>query len=75
MAKGQACQERRLTSPQFMEVYDKILKKDGTVEFKTDNRGLLIIPWNRYRRQDGIFLEYTFDLHHSEMAEECNDGV
>ena len=46
---------RRLTSPQFMEVYDKILKKDGTVEFKTDNRGLLIIPWNRYQRQDGIF--------------------
>ena len=32
--------KRRLTSPQFMEVYDKILKKDGTVEFKTDNRGL-----------------------------------
>ena len=32
--------KRRLTSPEFMAVYDKILKSDGTVEFKTDNRNL-----------------------------------
>ena len=32
--------KRRLTSVNFMEVYDKVLKPDGVVEFKTDNRGL-----------------------------------
>lgn len=32
--------KRRLTSPEFMKVYDRILEKDGTVEFKTDNQGL-----------------------------------
>ena len=32
--------KRRLTSPVFMEVYDSILKPDGVIEFKTDNRGL-----------------------------------
>ena len=32
--------KRRLTSPRFMSVYHKILKRDGVVEFKTDNRDL-----------------------------------
>ncbi len=32
--------KRRLTSVNFMEVYDKILKEEGVVEFKTDNGGL-----------------------------------
>ena len=30
--------KRRLTSPQFMAVYDQVLAEDGDVEFKTDNR-------------------------------------
>ena len=32
--------KRRLTSREFLARYEKILKKEGTVEFKTDNRGL-----------------------------------
>ena len=32
--------KRRLPSRQFLARYDQILKKDGTIEFKTDNRGL-----------------------------------
>ena len=31
---------RRLTSPDFMAVYDQILAPNGVIEFKTDNRGL-----------------------------------
>ena len=31
--------KRRLTSRQFLERYDAVLAKDGTVEFKTDNKG------------------------------------
>lgn len=59
---------RRLTSPRFMAVYDKILAKEGRVEFKTDNRALfdyslLSIPEAGWR-----IPEHTFDLHHCEMA-------
>ncbi|MBQ0045762.1 MAG: tRNA (guanosine(46)-N7)-methyltransferase TrmB [Mycoplasma sp.] len=32
--------KRRLTSPTFLDLYKKILKDDGQVEFKTDNDGL-----------------------------------
>ena len=33
-------EKRRLTSDAFLKVYNKILKKNGLIEFKTDNRGL-----------------------------------
>lgn len=62
--------KRRLTSPRFMAVYDRILKSDGLVEFKTDNQdlfeySLLSIP------EAGWNVEWhTFDLHHSEYGEE-----
>lgn len=60
--------KRRLTSPDFMEVYDKVLKKDGSVEFKTDNMGLFdysleAIPKTRWK-----ISAFTHDLHHSDMA-------
>ena len=32
--------KRRLPSRQFLKLYDVILKKEGKLEFKTDNRGL-----------------------------------
>lgn len=32
--------KRRLESRQFLARYNQILKKDGTIEFKTDNRAL-----------------------------------
>ncbi|MCB6607991.1 tRNA (guanosine(46)-N7)-methyltransferase TrmB [[Clostridium] symbiosum] len=61
--------KRRLTSPQFMEVYDKILSRDGRVEFKTDNRGLFDYSLESVPEAGWKILESTFDLHHSEMAE------
>lgn len=33
-------QKRRLTHPVFLDLYKSILKKDGVIEFKTDNDGL-----------------------------------
>lgn len=58
--------KRRLTSRQFFERYDKILKSDGIVEFKTDNRDLFDfsleeIPNTKFKVDD-----YTFDLHSGE---------
>lgn len=61
--------KRRLTSPQFMEVYDKILSREGRVEFKTDNRGLFDYSLESVPEAGWKILESTFDLHHSEMAE------
>lgn len=45
--------KRRLTSPDFMAVYDQVLAADGTVEFKTDNKGLLITPWKQSLKPAG----------------------
>ena len=66
--------KRRLTSPQFMEVYDKILKKDGTVEFKTDNRGLFDYSLESVPEAGWNILEYTFDtrFHIHWLQIRCN---
>lgn len=61
--------KRRLTSPEFMAVYDKILKQDGVVEFKTDNRGLFDYSLESIPAAGWCLNAHTFDLHHDEMAE------
>jgi tRNA (guanine-N7-)-methyltransferase len=61
--------KRRLTSEEFMEVYDKILKPDGVVEFKTDNKGLFEYSLEAIPGDVWEIKESTFDLHHSEMGE------
>lgn len=60
--------KRRLTSPEFMAVYDKILQKDGVVEFKTDNRGLFEYSLESIPAAGWKVKRHTFDLHHSDMA-------
>lgn len=61
--------KRRLTSPQFMAVYDQILAAEGDVEFKTDNRGLFDYSLESIPQAGWKVKEHTFDLHHSPMAE------
>lgn len=61
--------KRRLTSPEFMKVYDRVLKADGVVEFKTDNRGLFDYSLESIPEAGWKVEAYTFDLHHSDMAE------
>lgn len=61
--------KRRLTSEGFMKVYDEILKKDGVVEFKTDNKGLFEYSLESIPLAGWKILEHTFDLHHSHMAD------
>lgn len=62
--------KRRLTSPSFLAVYDKILKPDGVVEFKTDNRELFEYSMESIPGAGWNILTHTFDLHNSPMAEE-----
>lgn len=60
--------KRRLTSSRFMAVYDKILKSDGTVEFKTDNRALFEYSLQSIPEAGWQINFHTFDLHHSEYG-------
>lgn len=57
---------RRLTSRQFLGRYDQILKKDGVVEFKTDNRGLFDFSLEEVEPAEWKLVMSTFDLHADE---------
>ena len=64
--------KRRLTSREFLTRYDKILKKDGRVEFKTDNRGLFEFSLEEVKEAGWKIQQHTFDLHHDESMNEGN---
>ncbi len=58
--------KRRLTSPEHMVIYEGILKKQGHLEFKTDNVSLFDYSVMVIRER-GWILEYVErDLYHSE---------
>ena len=58
--------KRRLTSREFLKRYEQVLKKEGTVEFKTDNRGLFEFSLEEVKESDWNLEVCTFDLHHDE---------
>ena len=64
--------KRRLTSTTFFGRYNKILKKDGKVEFKTDNRPLFEFSLESVKEAGWNLIAYTFDLHHHETMNEGN---
>ena len=55
--------KRRLTSPAFLSRYEKILKENGCVEFKTDNRELFEFSLESVEESGWRLLINTFDLH------------
>ncbi len=61
--------KRRLTSPRFLAVYDRILAPEGTLEFKTDNRELFAYSLESIPSAGWEIVFSTFDLHHSAYAE------
>ena len=62
--------KRRLPSRQFLERYDKVLKKDGILEFKTDNRDLFDFAVEEIKETKWKIDRITYDLHHTpEMME------
>jgi tRNA (guanine-N7-)-methyltransferase len=55
--------KRRLTYKEFLNMYTEILKEDGVIEFKTDNRGLFeysLVSMNNFGLK---FEEVYLDLH------------
>ena len=55
--------KRRLTSRQFLMRYDRILDKEGQVEFKTDNRELFAFSLAQLEEAGWQTVLATWDLH------------
>lgn len=66
-------ENKRLTSPIFLRLYDQILKPDGKIEFKTDNEGLFSYSLTSIPAAGWKICEVTHDLHAD--AALCRDNV
>ena len=67
-------EKRRLTSDEFLKVYNKILKSEGIIEFKTDNRGLFeysIVNMNKnHMKFEYISLNLHQDIENGKLENE-----
>ena len=63
---------RRLTSGKFLHLYAEILEKDGTLEFKTDNRPLFDFSLQELPESHWHIDACTFDLHHNSEMNQNN---
>ncbi len=64
--------KRRLPSREFLGRYDKILRPDGVVEFKTDNQDLFRFALDEVEPAGWNLDAVTYDLHHDEVMNEGN---
>ncbi len=64
--------KRRLPSREFLGRYDLIMKKDGFLEFKTDNRPLFDFAVEEIKEANWEADFITYDLHHDEKLVEGN---
>jgi tRNA (guanine-N7-)-methyltransferase len=62
-------ENRRLTSPKYLEIYHKLMKKGGMIHFKTDNTALFEYTLELLQSRDDIQdLEFTWELYNSKYA-------
>ena len=64
--------KRRLPSKEFLARYDRFLKKDGVLEFKTDNRGLFDFAVEELEPAGWKAEIITYDLHNDASLMEGN---
>lgn len=57
--------KRRLPSKEFLSVYRSFLKKNGTLEFKTDNQDLFRFALDELPLANWELTASTFDLHNN----------
>ncbi len=65
--------KRRLPSGAFLERYDRILKKGGKIEFKTDNRALFDFAVDELENSVWKADVITYDLHADEKL--CDGNI
>ena len=63
---------RRLTHHNFLLLYEKLLKSDGIIEFKTDNVDLFDFTLEEIKLSNFKLIDYTYDLHNDEKLSEGN---
>ena len=59
--------KRRLTNEKFLAEYKKVLKENGRIEFKTDNRGLFEYSLVSMQNFGLKFIEVYLDLHKADV--------
>ena len=59
--------KRRLTCSKFLDEYKKVLKENGQIEFKTDNRGLFEYSLVSMQNYGLKFIEVYLDLHKTDV--------
>ena len=64
--------KRRLPSKEFLALYDKFLKKDGQLEFKTDNKDLFDFAISELPLAGWKEKAVTYDLHHDQVLNAGN---
>lgn len=64
--------KRRLVSREFLDRYRVLLKPEGHLEFKTDNRDLFDFGVEQTEIARWEILEITYDLHHDEKMNQGN---
>lgn len=65
--------KRRLPSKEFLARYDSILKKDGRLEFKTDNKGLFDFALEELPIANWKAEAVSYDLHNDEKM--CQGNI
>ena len=60
--------KRRLTSKEYFSRYDNILKREGKVIFKTDNKSLFDFSLEQVKEAGWNLVNMTNDLHSSEFV-------
>jgi len=64
--------KRRLPSREFLKRFDVVLKKEGVIEFKTDNRDLFDFAVEELEPAGWKLRELTYDLHNDVRMNEGN---
>lgn len=62
--------KRRLTYRDYLKIYLSLLHPEGHIELKTDNAGLFEFSLNEFAATGCLLKDITFNLHHSEYAQE-----
>jgi tRNA (guanine-N7-)-methyltransferase len=66
--------KRRLTSPRYMDIYKRLVKRGSYVRLKTDNSQLYSYTLEETQTRNDIDdLQFTDDLYSSELRTECFD--
>ncbi|HPU44988.1 MAG TPA: tRNA (guanosine(46)-N7)-methyltransferase TrmB [Thermoclostridium sp.] len=61
--------KRRLTSPKYLGIYERILKDGATIELKTDNRGFFDYSLEQFADSAFEIVACTYDLYNSDLLE------